>query len=185
MVTLKAFPEGKNLLGLLVAISATLTQSIYQLMVGSLQKSLEITAPQLLFYQSPIAFVMLMLAAPLIEDFQALTSNYNYFGSISAVILGTGALALLVNLSFFFILGKTSPLTYNVIGHSKTIFLFIIGIVLFGDSFSTIQMVGFVMALCGTIWYSQMKSPKIPKEEKKEERPAQKPSDVEDPEEKK
>ena len=42
--------------------------------------------------------------------------------------------ALGVNISNYMVLGKTSPLTYQVLGHMKTILILVLGVVIFNVS---------------------------------------------------
>ena len=47
------------------------------------------------------------------------------------IICVSGFLAVGVNVSFFGLIGKTSPVTYQVVGHLKTVLILIAGFVLF------------------------------------------------------
>lgn len=48
-------------------------------------------------------------------------AGYNYSGSALAAIFLSAVLGLLVSLSTFLVIGATSSLTYNVIGHVKVL----------------------------------------------------------------
>lgn len=50
-----------------------------------------------------------------------------------AAIMASAVLGLLVNLSTFLVIGATSALTYNVVGHLKTVLILTGGCLLFGD----------------------------------------------------
>ena len=51
----------------------------------------------------------------------------------AAAIAGSAALGLLVSLSMFLMIGATSGVTFNVVGHVKTVLILAGGVVLFGD----------------------------------------------------
>ena len=54
-------------------------------------------------------------------------------------------------------LKATSPLTYNIVGHLKTVSILTMGVIVFGDSINWQKFLGICMALCGVIWYSLQK----------------------------
>ncbi len=51
----------------------------------------------------------------------------------AAAIAGSAALGLLVSLSMFLMIGATSGVTFNVVGHVKTVLILAGGVMLFGD----------------------------------------------------
>ena len=69
----------------------------------------------------------------------------------------SACLGLLVSLSTFLLIGATSALTYNIVGHTKTIMILVMGVVVFGDSVSSQKIGGIGLALCGVFWYSAIK----------------------------
>ena len=80
---------------------------------------------------------------------------YREHGSTEALItIGVSAcLGLLVSLSTFLLIGATSALTYNIVGHTKTMMILVMGVVVFGDSVSSQKIGGIGLALCGVFWY--------------------------------
>jgi solute carrier family 35 protein E3 len=52
------------------------------------------------------------------------------------------------------VIGKTSPVTYQVVGHLKTCIILGFGYVLFNDPFSWRNILGILLALLGMILYS-------------------------------
>ncbi|KAI8030480.1 UDP-xylose transporter 3 [Camellia lanceoleosa] len=59
-----------------------------------------------------------------------------------------------VNFSTFLVIGKTSPVTYQVLGHLKTCLVLAFGYVLLHDPFSWRNIFGIVIALVGMVLYS-------------------------------
>ncbi|EEC71719.1 hypothetical protein OsI_04250 [Oryza sativa Indica Group] len=56
--------------------------------------------------------------------------------------------------STFLVIGKTSPVTYQVVGHLKTCIILGFGYVLFNNPFSWRNILGILLALLGMILYS-------------------------------
>ncbi len=83
--------------------------------------------------------------------------GYPYSPSSVAAILISAVLGLLVNLSTFLVIGATSSLTYNVVGHIKTVIILTGGVVFFGDSMSGQNFLGILFAMGGIVWYSMIK----------------------------
>jgi len=57
--------------------------------------------------------------------------------------------ALGVNISNYLVLGKTSPLTYQVLGHLKTVLILILGFTVFNKPFDLRNVIGIVIAMVG------------------------------------
>lgn len=72
-------------------------------------------------------------------------------------ILISSALGLVVTLSTFLFIGATSSLTYNVVGHLKTILIVSAGMLFFGEDMGLKKGLGLAVALSGIVWYSHIK----------------------------
>lgn len=59
-----------------------------------------------------------------------------------------------VNFSTFLVIGKTSPVTYQVLGHLKTCLVLAFGYVLLRDPFSWRNIFGILIAVIGMLLYS-------------------------------
>ena len=59
-----------------------------------------------------------------------------------------------VNFSTFLVIGKTSPVTYQVLGHLKTCLVLAFGYILLHDPFNWRNILGILIALAGMILYS-------------------------------
>jgi solute carrier family 35, member E3 len=144
-----------NLVGTLVALSALLVTSMYQIWVGTKQKELECNSYQLLYIQAPISAVMLIPIIPILDN----TSTLHEMPSSDAMmaILVSSILAFLVNLSIFLVIGKTSPITYNVLGHFKLTVILLLGFIAFGASLDYRNVSGIIVTLTGVFWYTHLK----------------------------
>lgn len=69
----------------------------------------------------------------------------------------SSGLGLVVTLSTFLFIGATSSLTYNVVGHLKTVLIVSGGVFIFGDSMVAKKFVGLCIAMAGIVWYSSVK----------------------------
>ncbi|RNF09194.1 solute carrier family 35, member E3 [Trypanosoma rangeli] len=143
-----------NFVGTVVAFSALFVTCQYQIWVGTKQKELDCDSFQLLLYQAPISSVFLLPIAYFTE-IQGMIEPCN---EVIKLILLTGVIAFLVNISIFLVIRKTSPVTYNVLGHFKLCVILILGTILFGDSMDAKRIVGVVMTLAGVFWYTHLKT---------------------------
>lgn len=94
---------------------------IFQL-TNTIQKRLNVSSTQLLYQSSPFQAAILFVSGPVLD--QCLTKQnvfaYNYSPTVLVFILLSCLIAVLVNFSTFLVIGKTSPVTYQVLGHLKT-----------------------------------------------------------------
>eukprot|EP00760_Papus_ankaliazontas_P021365 PhM_4_TR1867/c0_g1_i1/m.6980/K15285/SLC35E3; solute carrier family 35, member E3 len=145
---------GLNFLGSFIAGIAVLVTSQYQIWVGTKQKELDCNSWQLLYYQAPISAAMLIPIIPLFDDLSTLeTPTFNS----ACVIFFSCLLALLVNVSIFLVIGKTSPVTYNVLGHFKLTLILVLGFMLFGYPLDPRNICAIMITLSGIFWYTHLK----------------------------
>jgi solute carrier family 35 protein E3 len=156
----------KNLYGLFVGLAATLITALYQMWAGSKQKELQASSMQLLHQYTPQAALILGLLIPLMEPvgWGSLTGtaaaadagktilSYNYTPAAVGAIVVSALLGLLVSLSTFLVIGCTSSLTYNVVGHLKTVIILTGGCLFFGDEMPLKKLLGVCVAMSGIIW---------------------------------
>jgi solute carrier family 35 protein E3 len=64
-------------------------------------------------------------------------------------------MAVVVNTSNYYVLAFASPLTYQIIGHVKTIIIIISGFLIFKNDFTLRILVGIILALIGVILYTE------------------------------
>lgn len=143
-----------QVIGLLVALMGVIVTSLYQILVGSEQKALNVDALQLLSHQAPLSAAMLCL---LIPAFDPAILDVPLSLSLLSVILLSSLFAVAVNISSFLIIGHTSPLTYNVVGHSKLCLILLGGYTLFDGLLSRWNLIGVSVALLGIFMYTNLK----------------------------
>mmetsp|Transcript_13236 Transcript_13236/g.40038 ORF Transcript_13236/g.40038 Transcript_13236/m.40038 type:complete len:106 (+) Transcript_13236:915-1232(+) len=98
----------------------------------------------------------MLLLCPIFDDIAAIRA-FDYTPALIRDILISCVLALGVNVSNYLVLGKTSPLTYQVIGHLKTILTISFGILVLGHDTNAKNLSGIAIAMLGVVSYSEVK----------------------------
>jgi solute carrier family 35, member E3 len=119
-----------NLIGTMYASLGVLVTSLYQVVclnsynidckkifrqkfqwVSENQQSLQMDAMQLLYYQAPLSAAILLVIVPFIEPVTS-TLSRAWSPRELGMVFGSGVASLFVNLTIYWLLGNTSPLTY-------------------------------------------------------------------------
>eukprot|EP00698_Gefionella_okellyi_P020036 TRINITY_DN6236_c0_g1_i1.p1 TRINITY_DN6236_c0_g1~~TRINITY_DN6236_c0_g1_i1.p1 ORF type:complete len:328 (+),score=64.42 TRINITY_DN6236_c0_g1_i1:24-986(+) len=145
-----------NFVGTVYALSAVVVTSMYQIWSGTKQKELQVNSMQLLLYQSPISAVMLLFLIPVFDNVGALV-KYTYTSTAISAILFSAVLAFFVNLSIFLVIARTSPVTYNVVGHFKLTLIILGGWFFFDATLDYRNMFGVALTLVGVFIYTHFK----------------------------
>ncbi|CAI0452988.1 unnamed protein product [Linum tenue] len=172
-----------NGLGTILSLLAILTTCVGQILTNTIQKRLNVSSTQLLYQSAPFQAAVLFISGPLVDQFltkkNVFAYKYNplvvvkiHFCSISpsnlpketdiwhlfvvlqTFILLSCVIAVAVNFSTFMVIGKTSPVTYQVLGHLKTCLVLLLGYTLLHDPFSMRNIVGILVAMGGMVLYS-------------------------------
>lgn len=171
--TLQAF-------GIMIAFVSVICSSSYSVLVGVKQKELEVGSMQMLHEHSPLAAVFLIVILPFMEPILPLESEQlntsfptsermSLFSWVQHkatfmavfVILLSSIMGLLLNWSMFLMIGSTSPLTFNVVGHLKTVIVIIGGVFFFGDTIPFMKAISLLIAAIGIAWYSYLKQSQL------------------------
>ncbi|GAB4823538.1 hypothetical protein N2152v2_010584 [Parachlorella kessleri] len=153
----------KNLAGLAVGFGSVAATAMYQIWAGVKQKELGLGSMQLLHQYVPLAAGLLGVLVPIFEPMgwsnphPGTILGYRFTLGAVVAIAFSALLGLLVNLSTFLVIGATSSLTYNVVGHIKTVLILSGGVVFFGDTMPAKKLGGILVAMLGIVWYSQIK----------------------------
>ena len=78
----------------------------------------------------------------------------NYREYVQGFIILSCLIAVSVNFSTFLVIGKTSPVTYQVLGHLKTCLVLAFGYTLLHDPFTERNILGILIAIVGMGLYS-------------------------------
>merc|ERR1719174_1252680 len=122
--------------GLFFSVVAVLSTVYQQMAINSLQREHGCTSTQLLAQAALPSFLMVSV-----------------LGIPTDLALTGGTVA--VNLSAFFVIGVTSPVTFQVTGHLKTILVLFFGFTVLGDPISERNILGIAIALVGMILYTR------------------------------
>ncbi|KAF2300608.1 hypothetical protein GH714_014472 [Hevea brasiliensis] len=99
---------------------------------------------------------ILFVSGPLVDQF--LTKKnvfaYKYSSIVLAFIILSCLISVAVNFSTFMVIGKTSPVTYQVLGHLKTCLVLAFGYTLLHDPFAVRNIIGILVAIFGMGLYS-------------------------------
>ncbi|CAF0737932.1 unnamed protein product [Didymodactylos carnosus] len=142
-----------TIFGTIIASSGVLAASIYQVWVGEKQKEFDMNSQQLLFYQAPLSAVLLIPLILISETFPTYSTTKEQRNAMMAVFV-SGILAFVVNLSVYWVIRNTSALTYNMIGHMKTISILVGGFMIFKDDLNIRQFFGIMLTLFGLFTYT-------------------------------
>lgn len=159
-VTLNSIYDVKfNLLGMCFATIGVLVTSLYQVWVAEKQHEFQMNSMQLLYYQAPLSAAVLIVVIPFIEApiFSFHGALGSYPTNVVMLVLLSGAIALSVNLTIYWIIGNTSPVTYNMAGHLKFCVTVLLGVIVFHDPLSFLQVLGIATTLSGVIAYTHFK----------------------------
>lgn len=167
-----------NLIGTIFAISALGLTSVYQVWIKTKQRELQCNAYQLLYYQSAVSTLMLLPLIPFSDDLRGLardglsgayaatrhaasgshgTDHVSPSALAYTALAASCILAFLVNLSTFLVVGLTSAVTYNVLGHFKLALILTSSFVVFGAPVTVRGFVGIVLTLAGIVTYTSLR----------------------------
>lgn len=145
-----------NLLGSVLSLLAIVTTCVAQIMTNTIQKRFKVSSTQLLYQSCPYQATTLFLTGPFVDG---LLTNQNVFAfkytpHVLIFIVLSCLISVSVNFSTFLVIGKTSPVTYQVLGHLKTCLVLAFGYILLHDPFSWRNILGILIAIVGMGLYS-------------------------------
>ncbi|KAI6685802.1 hypothetical protein NL676_031715 [Syzygium grande] len=145
-----------NFVGTVLSGLAIVTTCIGQILTNTIQKKLNVSSTQLLYQSAPFQAAILFVSGPLVD--QCLTKQNVFAYKYSPIVLGfiilSCLIAVSVNFSTFLVIGKTSPVTYQVLGHLKTCLVLGFGYTLLHDPFTERNIIGILVAMLGMGLYS-------------------------------
>ncbi|KAJ5225022.1 hypothetical protein N7468_006247, partial [Penicillium chermesinum] len=132
--------------GAFAAVTGLCASAVYTTIVGSYHKKFEVTSMQLLLNQAALGSLMLLCFVPFFDTLPRLDDIST---SLALSILLSGICAFLVNLSMFYVIDATGPVSSTVIGHLKNSIVIALGWVLSDQIISRQSLGGIAMALIG------------------------------------
>ncbi|KAL4610903.1 hypothetical protein ACB098_08G070700 [Castanea mollissima] len=145
-----------NALGSFLSFLAVITTCVAQIMTNTIQKKFKVSSTQLLYQSCPYQAITLFVIGPFLDG---LLTNKNVFAfkytpQVLFFIVLSCMISVSVNFSTFLVIGKTSAVTYQVLGHLKTCLVLAFGYVLLHDPFSWRNILGILIAVVGMVVYS-------------------------------
>eukprot|EP00823_Brevimastigomonas_motovehiculus_P002514 TRINITY_DN1530_c0_g1_i1.p1 TRINITY_DN1530_c0_g1~~TRINITY_DN1530_c0_g1_i1.p1 ORF type:complete len:371 (-),score=93.29 TRINITY_DN1530_c0_g1_i1:50-1162(-) len=149
-----------NFLGVVFGVLGIISTSYYQIFVKVKQKQLGLNSYQLLYYQAPLSAGIVLLFVPFFDNVFDIGKGllyYQYTSGAIFYILLTALLAFCVNLSIYLVIGYTSPISYNVLGHFKLCVVLFSGWIFFAEDMNSKKLFGAVLTVTGVILYTHLK----------------------------
>ena len=121
-----------NLFGSIIALIGVCCVAVFQTKTGSKQKEFKVNGPALQHATSLPQFIIALFAACCLETHGINSIFDHHFQKLELfLIIISGFIAVSVNVCSFGLIGRTSAVTYQVVGHVKTILIFIFGLIMF------------------------------------------------------
>jgi solute carrier family 35, member E3 len=146
-----------RMIGAVFAFLGTFSTASTQVYGGYLQKHAPVKRKplQILKQSLPFSVVFMVLVTPFMDDISLFPSAIASFTGYSWLMLSASCFfAFLGNVSSTVIVGVFSALTFQALGHLKTISIVIVGIVIFGDILTFKMSIGCILAITGLLVYS-------------------------------
>ncbi|WVZ13490.1 hypothetical protein V8G54_011056 [Vigna mungo] len=150
-----------NARGFIAAFIAVWSTSMQQYYVHYLQRKYSLSSFNLLAHTAPAQAASLLLLGPFLDFWltNARVDKYDYKTASSIFIFLSCTIAVGTNLSQFICIGRFTAVSFQVLGHMKTILVLIMGFFFFGKENLNLQVVfGMIIAIVGMIWYGNASS---------------------------
>ncbi|XP_052201949.1 UDP-rhamnose/UDP-galactose transporter 6-like [Diospyros lotus] len=158
-----------NARGFVAAFIAVWSTAIQQYYVHFLQRKYSLSSFNLLGHTAPAQAGTLLLLGPFV-DYWLTNKRVDAFDySTASVVFLTLSCTIAVgtNLSQFICIGRFTAVSFQVLGHMKTILVLILGFLFFGkEGFNAQVVFGMFIAVLGMVWYGNASSKPGGKERK-------------------
>ncbi|KAM7276865.1 hypothetical protein ACFE04_018731 [Oxalis oulophora] len=129
--------------------------------VHHLQRTYSLGSFNLLGHTAPAQAASLLLCGPVVD--YLLTSKrvdtFPYTSTSVFFIIMSCTIAVGTNLSQFICIGRFTAVSFQVLGHMKTIFVLVLGFIFFGKEGLNLQVIlGMAIAVVGMMWYGNASS---------------------------
>jgi drug/metabolite transporter (DMT)-like permease len=150
-----------NTKGFIAAFIAVWSTALQQYYVHFLQRKYALSSFNLLGHTAPVQAASLLMIGPFLDYW--LTNKrvdaYDYTTASLVLIIMSCTIAIGTNLSQFICIGRFTAVSFQVLGHMKTILVLILGFIFFGKEGLNIQViVGMIIAVFGMVWYGNASS---------------------------
>ncbi|KAK6118423.1 hypothetical protein DH2020_047840 [Rehmannia glutinosa] len=150
-----------NIKGFIAAFIAVWSTALQQYYVHFLQRKHSIGSFSLLGHTAPPQAATLLILGPFMDYWltEKRVDAYHYTFTSAMLIILSCAIAIGTNLSQFICIGRFTAVSFQVLGHMKTVLVLILGFIFFGkDGLNVNVVLGMVFAVVGMIWYGHASS---------------------------
>lgn len=146
--------------GMLIAAVSVVSSGLQQIFVRTMQQKHKLSAHELLSNTAPAQAWTLLLVGPFLDKLVSKdwVFTYNWTSAAVMVLFASCTLAVLVNVSQFMCLGRFSAVSFQVLGHSKTVMVLLGGWLFLGDTITGKKFAGMALAVAGMVWYGKASS---------------------------
>jgi solute carrier family 35 protein E3 len=149
-----------NGLGTFMSVCAVVTTCVSQIWTNHYTKQYQVSSTQLLYAASPyMATILATIALPL--DAQLVGGTpFDVTWSVPVLLWAAVScgIAISVNFSTFLVIGKCDAVTYQVLGHLKTMLVLGFGFTVIGNPATGRNLMGIAVALVGMVVYAQVET---------------------------
>ncbi|CAH9123227.1 unnamed protein product [Cuscuta epithymum] len=150
-----------NAKGFIAAFIAVWSTALQQYYVHHLQQKYALGSFNLLGHTAPLQAASLLLLGPFADKWLTDKSVAAYHYTVTSVlfIAFSCTIAIGTNLSQFICISRFTAVSFQVLGHMKTILVLILGFTFFGrEGLNLHVVVGMAIAIAGMIWYGNASS---------------------------
>ncbi|KAL7104530.1 hypothetical protein ACP275_08G251000 [Erythranthe tilingii] len=150
-----------NAKGFIAAFIAVWSTALQQYYVHFLQRKHSIGSFNLLGHTAPPQAVSLLLVGPFMDYWltEKRVDDFHYTSTSTMFVVLSCAIAIGTNLSQFICIGRFTAVSFQVLGHMKTILVLILGFLFFGkEGLNLHVVVGMMVAIVGMVWYGHASS---------------------------
>ncbi|KAJ9545837.1 hypothetical protein OSB04_025544 [Centaurea solstitialis] len=129
--------------------------------VHYLQRKYSLSSFNLLGHTAPIQAGSLLVVGPFLDYWltDKRVDSFQYDPASVVFILLSCTIAVGTNLSQFICIGRFTAVSFQVLGHMKTILVLILGFIFFGrEGLNLHVVIGMIIAIVGMIWYGNASS---------------------------
>ena len=147
-----------NFLGTVVSVGAIVLTCVSQIWTGTMQKAHTVSSTQLLHGAAPLmGATLLAVGIPLDRMLMTPAGELFTFSvpSCTYIVLSC-IIAVSVNFSTFLVIGRCDAVTYQVLGHLKTVLILVLGFVVLKNPANPRAIAGIVLAMVGMMVRARM-----------------------------
>ncbi|XP_077220495.1 UDP-rhamnose/UDP-galactose transporter 6-like isoform X1 [Tasmannia lanceolata] len=150
-----------NTRGFVAAFVAVWSTALQQYYVHFLQRKYSLGSFNLLGHTAPVQAASLLIVGPFLDFWltNKRVDTYDYNVTSMFFIILSCSIAVGTNLSQFICISRFTAVSFQVLGHMKTILVLVLGFFFFGKEGLSLQVVlGMILAVIGMIWYGNASS---------------------------